>query len=127
MSFPKPFKEFDSKFSFSQWVHGLRKKLYHACLLLEKTLDALASLIVHTGTVSAVLRVSETFDDELQHELDNLRFKLKGHLTTANKLLHVSEDIRFMIRSIPAPRIPSSSHVELVQLADGRIARTTKY
>ena len=107
MSFPKPFKEFDVSYSFSQRIHVLRKKLNHARCILENTQNTLASIRLHTKKVAQIGDLPALQIESLQYEFENISIELSSHLLTTCKLLRFSEDIRLMVPSF----FPFGQHV----------------
>ena len=100
VSFPKPFREFEISFSFSQQIHVLRKKINHARCILEKTCNTLASIRSHARNVAQMSNLSSSQNESLQSKLESISSELCNHLSTTEKLLRFSEDIRLMVLSI---------------------------
>ncbi|KAL2038549.1 hypothetical protein N7G274_008596 [Stereocaulon virgatum] len=100
VSFPKSLKDFDVDFSFGQQVHVLSRKLSHAHLILENTLDTISSLKLFADKVTQMTNSSRSVVDSFQSELQDISSELRSYLLTSRKLLDFSEDIKLMNNDI---------------------------
>ncbi|KAL8998433.1 MAG: hypothetical protein Q9188_006097 [Gyalolechia gomerana] len=100
VSFPKPFREYEVNFSFSQQIHVLRQKLNHARYILENTQDTLASIKSHAQKVVQSSNLPTLETESLQYRLENVSSELCNYLSITCKLLRFSQDIRLMNNDI---------------------------
>ncbi|KAL8678043.1 MAG: hypothetical protein Q9186_005574 [Xanthomendoza sp. 1 TL-2023] len=120
VSFPKPLKEFDVDFSFSQQVHVVRKKLSHAHLILDNTLATIDSLRTLANKVTLLIGPPDSIVESFQSKLQDLSGELRNLRQTSRKLLLQSEDINLMNNEILRLRSQSLMYdngVKLAQLA----------
>ncbi|OCK76318.1 hypothetical protein K432DRAFT_428802 [Lepidopterella palustris CBS 459.81] len=120
ISVAKPFSEFQTDFATIQKVHSIRRKLHIAISILDGTSEVLMNLAAHADRVGELMRFSPCVCNGFRTELEQISSDIKSHKSTAQSLLKISDDIRYMSRNVLAfcnQEVDIKNGVALGQLA----------
>lgn len=97
VSIPKPFNEFTTGFPTIQELQSIRRKLHLVLSILDGNLDTLAKLSTQAELVGELMGLTRSARSGLSSELKQISSEMKSHKSTAQSLLRISDDIRFMV------------------------------
>lgn len=97
VSIPKPFNEFTTGFPTIQELHSIRRKLHLVLSILDGNLETLSKLSTQAELVGELMGLNPPVLGSLGSELEQISSEMKSHKSTAQSLLRLSDDIRFMV------------------------------
>jgi len=97
LSIAKPFRDFQIDFATIQKIHSIRRKLQISISILDGILDVLTNLVAHVNLLGGMMEATPGVYAVMRIEMEQMSIEIKSHKLTAQSLLNISDDLRFMV------------------------------